>query len=369
MSDYGIVVSRFWNRGSGKALRGQPKAQVLALYLMTCGDSTMIGIFPIGLPTISHETGLSICEIESILPVLEQLDIAHYDRAEELMYLPTLARYRLGETLSPGDKKIHAVISQVKSFDGHRFAMAFVERYFEPFRLDRMQNQEAPSKGHRRGIVKPGSPIEGASLEEEEKKKRSEEAPLTPRTVEPVSEASTPPGALPVGDVSAAPQQARDQRAPTRTQATLAKAYADGIRRAAPDVPFPEPSDPRDLRELESMAIASQKSAQTIEAQTWIQRSAETYRRAMADRPQYESGFSPTAWAKWVRGGGVAPKTHSADAPRGQGAPISAPPSPPYHAPFQFAPVVRSPPPQSMIDKFGKKPVSPPTPAPVEGDS
>lgn len=64
-----------------------------------------------------------------------------------------------------------------------------------------------------------------------------------------------------------------------------------------------------------------------------------------------------------------APRDASAGATSGQGASISAPPSPPYHAPFQFAPVVRSPPPQSMIDKFGKKPVSPPTPAPVEGDS
>lgn len=65
-----------------------------------------------------------------------------------------------------------------------------------------------------------------------------------------------------------------------------------------------------------------------------------------------------------------APRDASAGATSGQGSTISTPTKPPYHAAFPFAPNVRSAPPQSMIDKFGKKPTpTPPQPAPVEGDS
>lgn len=130
----------------------------------------------------------------------------------------------------------------------------------------------------------------------------------------------------PVAPASA--QQSRDLRAPTRVQAVLAKAYGDGMRRAAPDVPFPDPSEPKDLRELETMAIAKHKSASTIEAQTWVEKSAHAYRLANADRAQYESGFSPTAWARWVKGGGLTQT----------GTPNAAPPS----AQGRFQPVDQS---------------------------
>lgn len=45
MRDYGSVSPQFWIGKTGKALRGKPEAQLLALYLMTCPHANMIGVF------------------------------------------------------------------------------------------------------------------------------------------------------------------------------------------------------------------------------------------------------------------------------------------------------------------------------------
>lgn len=343
MREYGIVSSRFWNRGSGKALRGKPQAQVLALYLMTCGDSSMIGIYPIGLPTIAHETGIAMSELEKLLALLANMDIAHYDHEEELMYLPSLAQHQLGKTLAANDKKIYSVVSQIKSFDGHRFADAFIRRYYEAYHLDRMGPKPEPGCPSKGGYSDAESPSQGGGEVEPKNKKRiqvgteedQDPDPQSPprthahvRTHEaspdldrPEVGGSTSPAREELPPVApASAQQSRDLRAPTQVQAVLAKAYGDGVRKAAPDVPFPDPSEPKDLRELETMAIAKWKSARIVEAQMWVEKSAYAYRIAMADRAQYESGFAPTSWAKWVKGGGLT-QTGAPNAPpqSGQG--------------------------------------------------
>ena len=67
MRDYGTVAPTFWTRGTGKALRGNADAQLMALYLCTCPNATVTGLFYLPLVTIMHETGLTEAVIRTTL--------------------------------------------------------------------------------------------------------------------------------------------------------------------------------------------------------------------------------------------------------------------------------------------------------------
>lgn len=135
MRDYGKVVSTFWTRGSGKQLRGDKAAQVLALHLFTSPGSTMTGLYYLTVPSLSHETGLTLDEISAAFGKLAALDIAHYDADAELVWVPEMARYQIDEKLDPKDRRVKGVEREISAFKGHRFFDAFVARYREPFGL------------------------------------------------------------------------------------------------------------------------------------------------------------------------------------------------------------------------------------------
>ena len=59
MREYARVAPQFWTRGSGKRLRGDSDAQVLAMYVVTCPAANMIGIYYVPFVSIAYETGLS----------------------------------------------------------------------------------------------------------------------------------------------------------------------------------------------------------------------------------------------------------------------------------------------------------------------
>jgi len=58
MRDYGTISPQFWLGKTGKALRGKPEAQLVALYLMTSPHATAIGIYHCPVLYMAHETGL-----------------------------------------------------------------------------------------------------------------------------------------------------------------------------------------------------------------------------------------------------------------------------------------------------------------------
>jgi hypothetical protein len=145
---YASISPRFWTSGSGKQLRGYPEAQVVALYLMSSPHTSMVGIFNLALPTLCHETGLSLEAARKGLQRCSEVDLAFYDEAEELMWIPALARHQIGERLSLGksgkpDHRIAGVRRALGPFKGHRFYDLFVERYGSAYHLH-SDVEEAP---------------------------------------------------------------------------------------------------------------------------------------------------------------------------------------------------------------------------------
>lgn len=161
MRDYGKVAGTFWTRGSGKELRGDRDSQVLALYLMTAPASSMIGLYHIALPTMAHETGLSIEGASKALQRLSELGIAYYDDGDELVWIPRMPFWQIAQSLSPIDKRVKGIKDAIQQFRGHRFYWDFVRLYNDCYHLE----LEAPPKGLERGLEAPPKPGSEAGSE------------------------------------------------------------------------------------------------------------------------------------------------------------------------------------------------------------
>ena len=58
MREYAKVSPTFWTGDTGRSLRGDPDAQRVAFYLLTCSNANMIGLYYLPLPTLCHEIGI-----------------------------------------------------------------------------------------------------------------------------------------------------------------------------------------------------------------------------------------------------------------------------------------------------------------------
>jgi len=122
-------------RGSGKKLRGKPWAQLVALYLMSNSESSMIGLYYISRRKIVEEVGMPDAEFEKAIHEVEDVSIAFYDAQEELVFLPEGARHQIGPVLKAGDRKRTNVLKQLEVFGNHPFVAQWIRRYHEPYAL------------------------------------------------------------------------------------------------------------------------------------------------------------------------------------------------------------------------------------------
>lgn len=185
MRNYSRLSSRFWTGASGRAMRGKPHVQLVALYLISAPGSSWIGIFYVAVPAVAHELGLTIAQVREAVDELGRLRVAHYDNAAELVWIPEMARWQIAETLSRSDSKHKGVVNDLMPFlrIGHPFAGAFLTRYKGPFNIadgDLPGPQEAPSRP-------PIGPLEGVSLRSDPIRPRTEPAPGGGEAVDPLT--------------------------------------------------------------------------------------------------------------------------------------------------------------------------------------
>ena len=157
MRDYAKIRPVFWTRGTGKKLRGDPEAQVVALYLMSAPLSHMTGLYYLPFPTLCHETGLSPEAAHRALGLLEEDGFARLDEDADLVFVPNMAREQIAESLKAGDNRVVGVMRHLQDFDKHPFCKGFAERYEGPFSLPRSP-YEGPSEPPTQGPSGPAPP-------------------------------------------------------------------------------------------------------------------------------------------------------------------------------------------------------------------
>lgn len=166
MRDYGKVSPQFWIGETGKALRGNPDAQVLALYLMTSPHATMTGVFHCPVIYMAHETGLTTEGALKGLARLIEVGFCEYDEASESVFVVNMAAYQIDDALKPDDKRVLGLRREVAKMAPARFQSRFVQVYGERFHLVEHGKNASP-------LQAPCKPLPSQEQEQEQDKNPS----------------------------------------------------------------------------------------------------------------------------------------------------------------------------------------------------
>lgn len=168
MRDYGVVSPKFWIGETGKALRGNAPAQVLALYLMTCPHANMIGVFHCPVLYMAHETGLGMEGASKALQSLIEAGYCTYEASSETVFVHRMAAYQVAESLKPGDNRVKGVEREWQNISSPQLKSAFFAMYSVAFHLPKKQEAASP-------LEAPSKPL--ASQEQEQEQEQEKKAP------------------------------------------------------------------------------------------------------------------------------------------------------------------------------------------------
>lgn len=279
MKGYAQLRSRFWTHGTGKALRGDPKSQLVALYLISAPQADMSGIYHMPVMYIAHETGLTEADVLRGIERLQAEGFLVYDLDNEDVWVCSMAKEQIGDSLAAGDKRRKAIEKQLQAFERSRLLPLWLERYGEQYSVE----------------------VDACPIEAPPK-------PL-PTTLDAPSKGHSAVAAAVVDAVAAAeqPAKATNRRPPAKpgepsAHQRYAEAYAAGMSDVTGE-PFAPPRGKRDLVDMALLAIVDGQRLGGDELLTWIRQTAAAYRRARAGAEQFESGFSVERCVKWLNAG------------------------------------------------------------------
>lgn len=147
MRDYGKISPQFWIGKSGKAMRGNMEAQIVAMYLMTSPHAEMTGIYHCPILYIAHETGLTLEGASKGLQSLIEADFCTFEADTDTVFVHAMARYQIGEDLKPTDNRVLGVQKLYANMPESLVKTAFYARYKDSFYLGKkVSPSKAPSK-------------------------------------------------------------------------------------------------------------------------------------------------------------------------------------------------------------------------------
>jgi len=135
MRDYGKVNPQFWVGQTGRGLRGNMQAQIVALYLMTSPHANMIGVFYCPIEYIAKETGLTIEGASKGLQSLIEADFCTYEEASEYVFVHEFAHNQVGDSLKVNDKRVQGVQNELAKVPKGQCWQSFRARYAVPYNL------------------------------------------------------------------------------------------------------------------------------------------------------------------------------------------------------------------------------------------
>ncbi len=146
MRDYSIVTPAFWIGQTGKQLRGDLEAQLLAVYLMTSPHSSMTGVFHCPVLYMAHETGITLEGASKALQRLCEAGFCEYEEATESVFVFRMARFQIASNLKPGDNRIAGLRKDVEKMSSPYLRSKFLALHSEAFCLDSKEKKTSPSE-------------------------------------------------------------------------------------------------------------------------------------------------------------------------------------------------------------------------------
>lgn len=184
MRDYGSVSPKFWIAGTGKSLRGNLPAQVVALYLMTSPHANMIGVFYCPIDSIAKETGLPLEGASEALRCLIEADFCRFDETTEEVFVTRMAAYQIGEQLDPKDKRCIGVARELEKVSSDRMRIGFRANYAVPFNLPITTQAEPPPSSPLKAPSEPHRSQEQDQKQDQEQKQDKVKSAVAPHLAE-----------------------------------------------------------------------------------------------------------------------------------------------------------------------------------------
>ncbi len=179
MRDYATVSPVFWTGQTGRRLKqAGPDAMLVAMYLVTSPHSNAMGLFYLPTLYIAHETGLSVEGATKALARACEEGFCAYDADAEVVWVFEMARFQIGQSLSPKDNRVKWVNDEYGKLPKCRFLKDFFDKYASSFHL-----KEA------RGGCPKQSPLEAPSeslrsQDQEQEQEQEKDPPIPPMGVE-----------------------------------------------------------------------------------------------------------------------------------------------------------------------------------------
>jgi hypothetical protein len=159
LRDYAKVAGTFWTGATGRALKSKGKdAVIVGLYLMTCPNSNMLGLYWLPRLYIEHETGLGSEGASEGLARAIEVGFCEYDEASEVVWVKEMAAYQIADTLKSDDNRCKGIQREYDQLPENPYLARFYERYGVPFHMTACRGKQ---KGLRRGLQAPTKPRAG----------------------------------------------------------------------------------------------------------------------------------------------------------------------------------------------------------------
>lgn len=163
MRNYGTVTPGIWTGETGRLLRGDTSAQLLAVYLMTNPHANMIGLYYCPISYIVADTGLSHEGASKGLARLSEVGFVVIDTHSEWVWVREMARYQIADELKPKDHRVNGIINELARTPNIGIKRDFIEKYRDAFCLGK-HFQPSPFEGA-------SKPLPSQDQEQEQNKK------------------------------------------------------------------------------------------------------------------------------------------------------------------------------------------------------
>jgi hypothetical protein len=175
MRDYAQVCPQFWLGKTGKKLRGDAEAQLVALYLITSPHANMIGVFHCPMMYIAHETGMSLEGASKGLRRVVEEGFCSFDEEHEIVWVHEMAKFQIGDQLSPKDNRVKSTEREFQKIPECEIRQGFYQKYKDAFHL---LYDEVPLKGVQSPFEAPSKPRAGTGAGTEQEKATEHPSPV-----------------------------------------------------------------------------------------------------------------------------------------------------------------------------------------------
>lgn len=175
MRSYSKVSPFFWTGETGRKLRGDPEAQALGQYLLSCPNSDMIGLYYLPLPTMAHELGWPLKGASKALQRVCEAGFACWDDASDVVWVPNMAGWQIltnWEPLKPNDNRVKGAQKAYDMVPDNCFLDAFFDKYENLIHLS--------GRRESRVLQAPLKPLRSQEQEQEQEKDQEQEQETKP---------------------------------------------------------------------------------------------------------------------------------------------------------------------------------------------